>query len=103
MLLLPTSPSVFNSIKLSRIGQQYFPWVPWCCSCLRLAVVHNPTGIRHLSHCRTTYVLADVMDDQLKPMWFSPFQAEEIETDLDMVRGFINVTEGHLNIRVNLS
>lgn len=36
---------------------------------------------------RTTYVLADVMDDQLKSMWFSPFQAEEIETDLDMVNG----------------
>lgn len=40
---------------------------------------------------RTTYVLADVMDDQLKSMWFSPFQAEEIDTDLDMVKGFINV------------
>lgn len=37
---------------------------------------------------RTMYVLADVMDDQLKSMWFSPFQAEEIETDLDMVKGF---------------
>lgn len=35
--------------------------------------------------CRTMYILADVMDDQLKSMWFSPFQAEEIETDLDMV------------------
>lgn len=45
-------------------------------------------------------MLADVMDDQLKPMWFSPFQAEEIETDLDMVRGFINVIEGDLNIRL---
>lgn len=48
-------------------------------------------------------MLADVMDDQLKPMWFSPFQAEEIETDLDMVRAFINVIEGDLKIRVNLS
>lgn len=37
------------------------------------------------------YVLSDVMDDQLKSMWFSPFQAEEIETDLDMVK-FLNLT-----------
>lgn len=30
-------------------------------------------------------MLADVMDDQLKSMWFTPFQAEEIDTDLDLV------------------
>jgi len=38
-------------------------------------------------------VLADVMYDQLKSMWFSPFQAEEIDTDLDMVKSFTNFTE----------
>lgn len=48
-------------------------------------------------------MLADVMDDQLKSMWFSPFQAEEIDTDLDMVKGFINVSEVDLRIRVNLN
>lgn len=37
------------------------------------------------SYSRTAYVLADVMDDQLKSMWFTPFQAEEIDTDLDLV------------------
>lgn len=31
-------------------------------------------------------MLADVMDDQLKSMWFTPFQAEEIDTDLDLVK-----------------
>lgn len=48
-------------------------------------------------------MLADVMDDQLKSMWFSPFQAEEIDTDLDMVKGFINLTEAYFKMRVNLS
>ena len=48
-------------------------------------------------------MLADMMDDQLKSMWFSPFQAEEIDTDLDMVKGFINITEMDLKMRVNLS
>lgn len=36
-------------------------------------------------YSRTAYVLADVMDDQLKSMWFTPFQAEEIDADLDLV------------------
>lgn len=48
-------------------------------------------------------MLADVMDDQLKSMWFSPFQAEEIDTDLDMVKGFINIIEVDLKMRVHLS
>lgn len=48
-------------------------------------------------------MLADVMDDQLKSMWFSPFQAEEIDNDLDMVKGFINLTEVYFKMRVNLS
>ncbi|XP_041962947.1 protein virilizer homolog isoform X1 [Alosa sapidissima] len=35
---------------------------------------------------RTVYVLSDVMDEQLKALWFSPFNAEELESDLDMVK-----------------
>ncbi|XP_048385433.1 protein virilizer homolog isoform X1 [Stegostoma tigrinum] len=35
---------------------------------------------------RTAYVLADVLDDQLKTLWLSPFQTEEIDTDIDMVK-----------------
>lgn len=69
--------------------------------CLQLAAVHKETHLA-LFCCRTTYVLADVMDDQLKSMWFSPFQAEEIDTDLDMVKSFINITEVGLKVRVNL-
>jgi hypothetical protein len=40
---------------------------------------------KYFSYSRTAYVLSDVMDDQLKSMWFTPFQAEEIDTDLDLV------------------
>ncbi|XP_067392778.1 protein virilizer homolog isoform X3 [Emydura macquarii macquarii] len=49
-------------------------------------VLSAPDSLQNLFNNRTTYVLADVMDDQLKSMWFSPFQAEEIDTDLDMVK-----------------
>lgn len=48
-------------------------------------------------------MLADVMDEQLKSMWFSPFQAEEIDTDLDMVKGFIYASEVDFKMRVNLN
>uniref|UniRef100_A0A452IF56 Virilizer N-terminal domain-containing protein n=1 Tax=Gopherus agassizii TaxID=38772 RepID=A0A452IF56_9SAUR len=49
-------------------------------------VLSAPESLQNLFNNRTTYVLADMMDDQLKSMWFSPFQAEEIDTDLDMVK-----------------
>uniref|UniRef100_A0A803T336 Vir like m6A methyltransferase associated n=1 Tax=Anolis carolinensis TaxID=28377 RepID=A0A803T336_ANOCA len=49
-------------------------------------ILPAPESLQHLFNNRTAYILADVMDDQLKSMWFSPFQAEEIETDLDMVK-----------------
>uniref|UniRef100_A0A8C6X929 Vir like m6A methyltransferase associated n=1 Tax=Naja naja TaxID=35670 RepID=A0A8C6X929_NAJNA len=49
-------------------------------------ILPPPESLQHLFNNRTMYILADVMDDQLKSMWFSPFQAEEIETDLDMVK-----------------
>ncbi|XP_030639280.1 protein virilizer homolog [Chanos chanos] len=35
---------------------------------------------------RTVYVLSDVLDEQLKAFWFSPFQTDDMETDLDMVK-----------------
>lgn len=35
---------------------------------------------------RTVYVLSDVLDEQLKALWFSPFQSDEMETEVDMVR-----------------
>uniref|UniRef100_A0A672SHQ4 Vir like m6A methyltransferase associated n=1 Tax=Sinocyclocheilus grahami TaxID=75366 RepID=A0A672SHQ4_SINGR len=35
---------------------------------------------------RTVFVLSDVLDEQLKALWFSPFQSDEMETDVDMVK-----------------
>ncbi|KAL7984173.1 hypothetical protein Chor_002743 [Crotalus horridus] len=49
-------------------------------------ILPAPESLQHLFNNRTMYILADVIDDQLKSMWFLPFQAEEIETDLDMVK-----------------
>ncbi|KAK7886771.1 hypothetical protein WMY93_026392 [Mugilogobius chulae] len=35
---------------------------------------------------RTVYILSEALDEQLKALWFSPFQNEDIEPDLDMVK-----------------
>lgn len=35
--------------------------------------------------CRTVFILSEALDEQLKTLWFSPFQADEMETDLEMV------------------
>ncbi|XP_069076585.1 protein virilizer homolog isoform X1 [Pleurodeles waltl] len=45
-----------------------------------------PDSLSNLFNNRTVYVLADVMDEQLKALSFSPFQADEIDTELDMVK-----------------
>ncbi|KAM9782951.1 protein virilizer homolog [Neosynchiropus ocellatus] len=43
------------------------------------------TLVAQFSH-RTVFMLSDVLDEQLKALWFSPFQNEDIEPDLDMVK-----------------
>ncbi|XP_075069911.1 protein virilizer homolog isoform X2 [Mixophyes fleayi] len=43
-------------------------------------------SLHNLFNNRTVYVLADVMDEQLKSLSFSPFQPEEADVDLDMVK-----------------
>ncbi|CAJ1062200.1 protein virilizer homolog [Xyrichtys novacula] len=35
---------------------------------------------------RTVFILSEALDEQLKTLWFSPFQTDDIETDLDMVK-----------------
>ncbi|XP_035240011.1 protein virilizer homolog [Anguilla anguilla] len=45
-----------------------------------------PDSLQAQFNHRTVYVLSDVFDDQLKALWFSPFQSEDIDTDLDMVK-----------------
>ncbi|MEE6463546.1 hypothetical protein FKM82_005944 [Ascaphus truei] len=43
-------------------------------------------SLQNLFNNRTVYVLADVMDEQLKALSFSPFQAEDTDADLDLVK-----------------
>ncbi|KAJ8394573.1 hypothetical protein AAFF_G00043760 [Aldrovandia affinis] len=45
-----------------------------------------PDSLQAQFNHRTVYVLSDVFDEQLKVLWFSPFQPEDIDTDLDMVK-----------------
>lgn len=35
--------------------------------------------------CRTVFLPSEALDEQLKTLWFSPFQTDEIESDLEMV------------------
>ncbi|XP_029958264.1 protein virilizer homolog isoform X3 [Salarias fasciatus] len=35
---------------------------------------------------RTVFILSEALDEQLKALWFSPFQTDDIEGDLDMVK-----------------
>ncbi|XP_070767716.1 protein virilizer homolog [Enoplosus armatus] len=35
---------------------------------------------------RTVFILSEALDEQLKTLWFSPFQTDDIETDLDMAK-----------------
>uniref|UniRef100_A0A673B1P3 Virilizer N-terminal domain-containing protein n=1 Tax=Sphaeramia orbicularis TaxID=375764 RepID=A0A673B1P3_9TELE len=35
---------------------------------------------------RTVFILSEALDEQLKALWFSPFQTDDIESDVDMVK-----------------
>ena len=35
---------------------------------------------------RTVFILSEVLDEQLKALWFSPFHADDMDAELDMVR-----------------
>ncbi|XP_077577132.1 protein virilizer homolog [Stigmatopora nigra] len=35
---------------------------------------------------RTVFMLSEALDEQIKALWFSPFQTDDIETELDMVK-----------------
>lgn len=49
-------------------------------------VLSAPDSLQNLFNSRTAYVLADVMDEQLKSLSFPPFQPEEADLDLDMMK-----------------
>ncbi|XP_012680576.2 protein virilizer homolog [Clupea harengus] len=46
----------------------------------------QPDALQMQYNHRTVYVLSDVMDEQLKALWFSPFHPEELDTDLEVVK-----------------
>nr|XP_023666454.1 protein virilizer homolog isoform X2 [Paramormyrops kingsleyae] len=46
----------------------------------------TPDTLQAQFNHRTVYVLSDVLDDQLKALWFSPFHGEDMDTELDMVK-----------------
>ncbi|XP_072267002.1 protein virilizer homolog isoform X1 [Pyxicephalus adspersus] len=46
----------------------------------------TPDSLQNLFNNRTVYIIADVMDEQLKSLSFSPFQPEEADMDLDMMK-----------------
>lgn len=48
---------------------------------------------------RTVYVLSDVLDEQLKALWFSPFQSDEMETEVDMVRNMCLMEQKYILIK----
>lgn len=61
-------------------------------------MLHSLFPLTHwLFPFRTVFVLSDVLDEQLKALWFSPFQSDEMETEVDMVR---RVFAGTINIFV---
>lgn len=35
--------------------------------------------------CRTVFLLSEALDEQLKTLWFSPFQTDEMDSDLETV------------------
>lgn len=41
--------------------------------------------------CRTVFILSEALDEQLKTLWFSPFQTDDIETDLEMVSVYLSM------------
>lgn len=41
--------------------------------------------------CRTVFILSESLDEQLKTLWFSPLQTDDIEADLDMVSVYVDM------------
>lgn len=43
---------------------------------------------------RTVFILSEALDEQLKTLWFSPFQTDDIESDLEMVSISLYIFKG---------
>ncbi|KAJ8004935.1 hypothetical protein DPEC_G00141450 [Dallia pectoralis] len=46
----------------------------------------NPDPLLTQFNHRTVFVMSDVLDEQLKALWFSPFHTDDMEAELDMVK-----------------
>ncbi|XP_031692504.1 protein virilizer homolog isoform X3 [Oncorhynchus kisutch] len=46
----------------------------------------NPDTLLAQFNHRTVFVLSEVLDEQLKALWFSPFHTDDMEAELDMVK-----------------
>ncbi|KAL0985360.1 hypothetical protein UPYG_G00155920 [Umbra pygmaea] len=46
----------------------------------------NPHPLLTQFNHRTVFVLSDVLEEQLKALWFSPFHTDDMEAELDMVK-----------------
>uniref|UniRef100_A0A8C8JMJ3 Virilizer N-terminal domain-containing protein n=1 Tax=Oncorhynchus tshawytscha TaxID=74940 RepID=A0A8C8JMJ3_ONCTS len=46
----------------------------------------NPDTLLTQFNHRTVFVLSEVLDEQLKALWFSPFHTDDMEAELDMVK-----------------
>ncbi|KAB5533039.1 hypothetical protein PHYPO_G00127040 [Pangasianodon hypophthalmus] len=46
----------------------------------------SPEPLQTQFNNRTVYILSDLLDDQLRALWYSPFQSDDMETDQDMVK-----------------
>uniref|UniRef100_A0A3Q2CPU3 Vir like m6A methyltransferase associated n=1 Tax=Cyprinodon variegatus TaxID=28743 RepID=A0A3Q2CPU3_CYPVA len=49
-------------------------------------ILPTPETLAAQFNHRTVFILSEALDEQLKALWFSPFQSDEIEPDLDMVK-----------------
>ncbi|XP_060717182.1 protein virilizer homolog isoform X1 [Tachysurus vachellii] len=46
----------------------------------------SPEPLQTQFNNRTVYILSDLPDDQLRTLWYSPFQSDDMETEQDMVK-----------------
>ncbi|KAF7691872.1 hypothetical protein HF521_010839 [Silurus meridionalis] len=46
----------------------------------------SPEPLQTQFNNRTVYILSDLLDDQLRALWYSPFQSDDMETEQDIVK-----------------
>lgn len=97
------SPSCFSPFfqMQSSITGRHLPYQPgkchfetnlytllWNYTCTYYSmdvIINMPACLCLFVFCRTVFILSEALDEQLKTLWFSPFQTDDIEADLDLV------------------